>query len=51
MEQATDFMALAAYFRRQARLEPDSRLREKLVAKAAHYDARACFSMMALEDT
>jgi hypothetical protein len=51
MDQATDFMALAAHCRRQARLEPDARLREKLAERAAHYDARACSIMMALEDS
>jgi hypothetical protein len=49
MDEATDFMALAAHCRRQARLERNPRLREKLAQRAAHYDARACSSMMGLE--
>lgn len=50
MDQATEFMALAAHCRRQARLETNPQMREKLVEKAAEYDARACSCMMALED-
>jgi hypothetical protein len=50
MDQATEFMALAAHCRRQAKLETDPRTREKLAQKAAHYDDCACSSMMALED-
>lgn len=50
MERATEFMALAANCRRQARLKPDPRIREKLLEDAARYDAHACASMMALKD-
>jgi hypothetical protein len=51
MEQATEYMALAAHCKRQARLESDPLIRETLLKKAAQYDACACASMMALEDT
>jgi hypothetical protein len=36
MDQATDFTALAAHRRREARLQPDPALRQKLVEKGAH---------------
>lgn len=50
MDRATHFMAMAAQCRHRARLELDMRVREKLHEAALQYDARACASMMVLED-
>lgn len=49
MRKATEFMQLAAHCRRQARSEPDFRVRLKLEEAAIQYDARACANMMAAE--
>lgn len=46
MDEATDFMALAAHCRRLARSEPDARVREKLSGKAREYDSQACARLM-----
>lgn len=52
MDHATEFMALAAHYRRQARLEPAPPMRERLLKKAAQCDANACAIMlMASENT